>query len=111
MNTTRPKTPELDKLRAAKEDLDYVSLSNFLDWLKANGWEITSRDPTHPVPTNFDQLFARYAQIDMSKIDTETKALVDWHGHARVAPTGPPAAPLVALAVAAPPPLTPKEDP
>lgn len=83
---TRPKTPELDKLRAAKEDLAYVSLSNFVDWLKANGWDIVSRDPTYPVPHNFDQLFARYAQIDMSKIDSETRAVVDWHSSGSGAP-------------------------
>jgi len=79
MNTTRPKTPELDKLRAAKEDLNYLALSNFVDWLKANGWTITSRDADHPVPHNFDQLFARFAQIDMAKIDGETSAIVEWH--------------------------------
>lgn len=79
MNTTRPKTPELDKLRVAKEDLAYLNLNNFLDWLKANGWEIVSRDPTHPVPPTFDNLFALYAQIDLAKVDTETKAVMEWH--------------------------------
>jgi len=79
MKTTRPSTPELDKLRAAKEDLDYVSLNNFVDWLSANGWALSAKDPSHPVPHNFDQLFALYAQIDMSKIDEETREVVDWH--------------------------------
>lgn len=76
--TKRPRTPELDKLQVAKQDLNYVALNNFVDWLAANGWELTSSDPTNPVPRNFDQLFAQFAQIDMSQVDKEAKALVEW---------------------------------
>jgi hypothetical protein len=81
MSTTRPKTPELDKLRAAKEDLGYLSLSNFVDWLKANHWDVVTRDSNHPVPPTFDQLFACYAELDAAKIEAEVKALVDWHAN------------------------------
>lgn len=94
MNTTRPKTPELDRL-------------------KANGWDVTSRDPTHPVPPNFDQLFARYAQINMGKIDAETKTLVAWHKHSSKPGPRAPAAPFLGspLPLATAPPPKPKEDP
>lgn len=75
----RPYTPELDKLRAAKAELAYVSLNNFFDWMRANGWLIATEDPAHPVPHNFDQLFARYAEVDMRLVDAEIASLVEWH--------------------------------
>lgn len=81
-----PKTPELDKMYAAREGLGTEDIGAFLDWASDEGMTLCeSRDsevmPWLPVRQSINDLLMRYAGIDPGKVEQERRALLDYQRH------------------------------
>lgn len=78
-------TPELDKMRAVKAES--AILSRFLDWLEEHDTPICERVSGHPrmigdgefvrIGCSNEELLARYFEIDLDKVESERRALLD----------------------------------
>jgi hypothetical protein len=77
-------TPELDKIKKAREDGGSSHIGAFLEWAEANGYELV-KNKTGPapgfedyqVPVVNEEVLAEYFEIDMAKADKERRALMD----------------------------------
>lgn len=75
----QPATPELDRLAAIAEDSHKIG--EFLDWLEGRRLMIAEWDDTdHPVPaqTPKEHLLAEYFKIDLSKVEQEKRAFLEY---------------------------------
>ena len=73
-----PKTPELDKMYAAREGLGTEDIGAFLDWASDEGMTLCeSRDsevmPWLPVRQSINDLLMRYAGIDPESLPAYRK--------------------------------------
>jgi hypothetical protein len=83
-------TPELDKIRKAREDGGSSHIGAFLEWAESNGYRLTKEvavevtdfwdnttEETGYVPVSAEEALAAYFEIDMAKADKERRALMD----------------------------------
>jgi hypothetical protein len=77
-------TPELDKQRKVIESGEVDTLGNFYDWLQGEGYHIAEYvdvgyrdDRLAIVPLSPERLFANYFDIDLNKIETERRAILE----------------------------------
>ncbi len=79
-----PQYPELDKMKAVRSQSQV--LTEFVDWLDQNNMRICLRtetavtyrgSPYEPITENYEQLFARYFEIDLNKVEAERQQLLD----------------------------------
>lgn len=84
--TAEAKYPELTKLRAVKDESQ--KLGEFLEWLKEHGFTICEtynnsdslRDGEYfPMRKSTTDLLALYFEIDMEKVETEKRSMIDEH--------------------------------
>ena len=77
----RPETPELDKMLAVREKSRV--LTKFVHWLEESDMRICDRaeygnGPDYtPQRQSYEQLFARFLDIDLDLVETERRALLD----------------------------------
>ena len=78
-----PECPECDKIIAHQDESR--TLSDFVDWLNANGYAICELVETGGYPNkqwvsikkSFEHLFAEYYVIDLNKCEQERRALLE----------------------------------
>lgn len=75
------KTPECDKIVSAQPQSR--TISNFLEWLDEQDWEIAQRleDRPHrgqlaPITEGRERMLARFFEIDLDKAENERQALL-----------------------------------
>ena len=72
---------ELEKQHAVIESGESDTLTNFYDWLAEQGYEITEWDDDQreyrPISLRPEQLFADFFGIDLDKIETERRAILE----------------------------------
>lgn len=83
--TKEIKTPELDRMKAAKESLGTEHVGQFLEWLRENRI-VLARWVETVSPTSLDRLvsiyesdgdlLARYAGVDLKKVEQEKQRLL-----------------------------------
>lgn len=80
------KTPELDKMKAAKETSQKIG--EFIEWLGENGYHICIEcsgggmpdgDSSEYWPCNesIEKLLAKYYNIDLNKVEQEKRAILE----------------------------------
>lgn len=72
--------PECEKLRAVKEKSQ--AIGEFLDWLSSQGivlaaWNTDGCDRLELRRGSIEELLAEYFNIDLDKVETEKRALLD----------------------------------
>jgi uncharacterized protein YggL (DUF469 family) len=71
-------TPECDRLLAVNEQA--ATLSEFLDWLGAQGLQICEVGEPYarwyPVRGGYERLLARFFKIDLGKVEEEKRAIL-----------------------------------
>ena len=73
-----PPTPELDRMRAVKDDSQVIG--QFLDSLSERGLtlcEHDDRDRLWPVNKSIERLLADYYEIDLTKVENERRAILN----------------------------------
>lgn len=80
-----PPTPELDRLKAVSEQSQIIGA--FLDWLQCDtDLTICEQVESHrrsddtlylPASIGIEELLARYFEIDLAKIESERRTLLD----------------------------------
>jgi len=78
-----PRYPELEKMRAVREKS--MLLSEFVDWLEQNDMRICVRtksngvyaSPYESVPMRYEELFAKFFDIDLKKVDQERELVLE----------------------------------
>jgi hypothetical protein len=72
--------PEHDKLKARKEELGLLAVGEFLEWLQTQysicEWNESDHE-YHPTFHSIGVIMARYADIDLDKIEAEKVALLE----------------------------------
>lgn len=79
-----PETPECERMRKVMPQSQ--RLGEFLDWLNEQGihlatyerWEGYRDEMLTPYSSSYEQLLARYFEIDLAKVETEKRALLEW---------------------------------
>lgn len=75
-----PETPELDKMRSVREQA--ATLSEFMDFLDSENITLCDegrhRDEYTPIYLSNEKLFAKFFEIDLNKVETERRAILDW---------------------------------
>lgn len=82
--STQPATPECEKLAKVSEESNKIGA--FLDWLKDKGihlatWEYDEDlddERLFPHREPIQNILAEYYGIDLDKVETERRALLDW---------------------------------
>lgn len=77
-----PATPELDRMRKAREEGHSEDIGAFLEWLGEQGLIIGRwRNDTGFAQEGggIQQLLATYFKIDLNEVDRERRALLAWH--------------------------------
>jgi hypothetical protein len=71
------KYPECDKLAAVAKKSQLCG--EFLDWLREQGWDLVEEVEEHyyPVRKTNEQLLAGFFKIDLNKVETERRALLE----------------------------------
>ena len=72
--------PECEKMAAVQKESR--ELSNFVDWLREQGYEICEENESENRPydrlrKSNEQLFADYFGIDLKKVEEERRALLE----------------------------------
>lgn len=79
--TQRPKTPELDKVRQAREVGRSEEIGGFLEWLEGKGLHLCRYDEQaerwHPAHEGIQPLLAAYFEIDLVKVEQERMAVLE----------------------------------
>jgi hypothetical protein len=77
-------TPELDKQHKIIESGASDTLTEFYDWLSERGWLLARWEANgkwneylEPVYTRPEQLFAEFFGIDLDKIESERRAVLE----------------------------------
>lgn len=79
-----PATPELDKMKKARDEGHSEDIAAFLEWLGENGMSVCSwREGIgggrwYEIDGGINRLLARYFQIDLDKVEQERMALLDY---------------------------------
>ncbi len=80
-----PKTPECDKLEVAVDKLGTQQIGAFLEWCESQNMQLCYRiteaggmTAYGSVLLNIQQILAKYAGIDLNKVDEEKKALIKY---------------------------------
>jgi hypothetical protein len=75
----KDKYPEHTKLKAIQPQSQKVG--EFLEWLQTQSWEITkySRNGEEylPIYLSTEEILAKFFEIDLNKIETEKRAMLD----------------------------------
>lgn len=87
-NTKPPATPELDRRSEIMDSLRHPHevLTDFYDWLQSRHiwlahyvkYDEYRDEQLTPISTNPEVLFAQFFGIDLDKIETEQRALLDY---------------------------------
>lgn len=69
--------PECDKLAKVAEDSNKIG--QFLDWCEENDIVLCTYTELHPSPlqTRREELMAKYYEIDLNKVETERRAILE----------------------------------
>lgn len=76
-----PETPELDKMRRAREELHTEDIGHFLAWLQDTGivlarWDRSGKRLVRDY-TSILSLLAKYTGVDLRKVEVERQELLD----------------------------------
>lgn len=78
-----PERPECAKLVSVSPDSQKIG--EFIDWLNENGIRLCRWTELEDAPDQYmeihdpmEKLLARYFEIDLDKVETERRALLDW---------------------------------
>ena len=78
--STQPACPECNKLSAVAEESQKIG--KFLLWLGDNKIELCTFEDGfldyYPIHSSFENLLAKYFNIDLQKVEQEKQALLDW---------------------------------
>lgn len=81
MPSDLPATPELDKMKIARDEGHSEDIGAFLEWLEEKGLHLCRFDEPaehwRPAYEGIQPLLAAYFEIDLVKVEVERRAILD----------------------------------
>lgn len=78
----QPAMPECDRMLEQGKKLHTEAIGEFLDWASSQGWQLCTWDNENqefnPIFWGATQILAKYAEIDMDKVEKERRALLEY---------------------------------